>query len=318
MLKSSRKPYRSIYRSSYSLSRKKRPFPRMWVILISIPLILIALELIMRLVVGFLGKSAELEAYQGESTNLTAYRLKYLSSAGQPLEGISDQGRLKVKQSPLMGYRLLGGQQSNFWAVNAQGFRSDQTIALEKPKDEVRIFVLGGSTAFGQMSSNNQTTFASKLEALLNQQVATQKSNPKKFRPDVLPYFADELTKAMALPPRIREGHYRVVNAAVPGYISSNELSQLTAQVLAYQPDFIILVDGYADLLVPSSQEATDIPGSEELLTNAPRHYFSDLNQSLKRWLYQSYLVRGFQYWVLRPQDTLHQIIPLAQAMRPV
>ncbi|MGA7938009.1 MAG: SGNH/GDSL hydrolase family protein, partial [Kovacikia sp.] len=223
-----------------------------------------------------------------------------------------NQGRLKVKYSPLMGYRLVGNQQSNVWGINDQGFRSSDPIAPAKPKDEVRIFVLGGSTAFGQLSSNNQTTFANKLETLLNQQVATQKGNPKKFRPDVMPYFADELAKAMALPARIREVRYRVLNAAVPGYMSGNELSQLSLQVLAYQPDFVVLVDGYADLLVPSTQEGTDIPGNEELLTHATGHFFSNLNQSLKHGIYQSYLVRGFQYWVLRPQDAIHQLIPPA------
>lgn len=309
MLKSSRKPLRS---TNYRLSRKKRPFPRLWMILLSIPVALIVLELLMRMIVGFTGKAAELEAYQGEPLNITAYRLKYLNSSGQAFEGLPNQGRLKVKYSPLMGYRLVGNQQSNVWGINAQGFRSDQAIAPTKPNDEVRVFVLGGSTAFGQLSSNNQTTFASKLETLLNQQVATQKSNPKKFRPDVMPYFADELAKAMALPPRIRESRYRVINAAVPGYMSSNELSQLALQILAYQPDFVVLVDGYADLLVPSTQEGTDIPGNEKLLTNASGHFFSDLNQSLKRWVYQSYLVRGFQYWVLRPQDATHQLIPPA------
>ncbi|UBF23586.1 SGNH/GDSL hydrolase family protein [Kovacikia minuta CCNUW1] len=310
MLKTNRKPIK--YTSSYRFSRKKRPFPRLWMILLSIPLALIVLELLMRVVVGFSGKAPELDAYQGEPLNITAYRLKYLNSSGQPFEGLPNQGRLKVKYSPLMGYRLVGNQQSNVWGINAQGFRSDQAIAPSKSKDEVRIFILGGSTAFGQLSSNNQTTFASKLETLLNQQVATQKSNPKKFRPDVMPYFADELAKAMALPSKIRESRYRVVNAAVPGYMSSNELSQLALQILTYQPNFVVVVDGYADLLVPSSQEGTDIPGNEQLLTHASGHFFSDVNQSLKRWVYQSYLIRGFQYWVLRPQDAVHQLIPPA------
>ena len=306
MLKSSRKPFKS----RYGLNRKKRSFPRWWVVLISIPLILLGLELLMRLYVGFAGKTAELEAYQGEPLNTTAYRLKYLNSSNKPLEGLPNGGRLMVKHSPLLGYRLIGNQQSNFWSINAQGFRSDQSIEPAKPKNEVRIFVLGGSTAFGQLSSNNQTTFASKLETLLNQQVATQKSNPRKFRPDVLPYFADELAKAMTLPPRIRESRYRVVNAAVPGYISSNELAQLTLQVLAYQPDFVVLVDGYADLLVPSSQEGVDIPNSDALLADASQHFFSSVGQSIQQGIYQSYLVRGFQYWVDRPQDDIHQLIP--------
>ncbi len=307
MLKSSRRPYRS----SYGLNRrKKRPFPWLWVALISIPLTLIVLELLMRLVTGFTGKVTELEAYQGEPLLITGYRLKFLNSSGEPYDGLPAQGRLAVKHSPLMGYRLVSNQQSNFWKINEQGFRAEQAIAPEKASDEVRIFVLGGSAAFGQMSSSNQTTFANKLETLLNQQVATQKSNPKKFRPNILPYYADELARAMALPPRIRESRYRVVNAAVPGFISSNELAQLSLQVMAYKPDFIVLVNGYGDLLVPSTQEGADIPGADTLLTHASRHFFANFNQSLKGWVYQSYLVRGFQYWGLRPHNVLQQYIP--------
>lgn len=308
MLRSSRKPYRS----SYRLNRKKRPFPWLWAVLIGIPVTLVVAELLMRAATSLNGNSAELEAYQGEPLNITAYRLKFLNSAGEPYDGLPNRGRLQVKHNPLMGYRLVGNQQSEFWQINAQGFRAEQAISLEKPRDEIRIFVMGGSAAFGQLSSSNQTTFASKLENLLNQQVSTQKTNPKKFRPDVLPYYADELAKAMALPPRIRESRYRVVNAAVPGYISSNELVQLSLQILAYQPDFIVLVNGYGDLLVPSNQEGTDIPGQEALLTNASQHFFANLSQSFQDWVYQSYLVRGFQFWVLRPHTTLHQFIPPA------
>jgi len=303
---------RNRYRSSYGMSRKKRTFPRFWVVLISIPLILIASELILRLAIAFAGKTAELDAYQGEPFQITAYRLQFLNSTSQPFDGLLSQGGLKVKYSPLMGYRLVGNQQSNFWQINEQGFRDNQAIALAKPRDEIRIFVLGGSTAFGQMSSSNQTTFASKLETRLNEQVATQKNQPEKFRPSVLPYFADELAKAMALPARIRESRYRVINAAVPGYISSNELSHLSLKILAYQPDFVVLVHGYADLLLPSTQEGVDIPGGEALLTNAPAHFFSEISQSVQHWIYQSFLIRGFQYWILRPQDAIHQFIPPA------
>ncbi len=306
MLRTSRKSSRS----SYGLSRKKRSFPRPWIILSSIPLALIGLELLMRFGVGVAGKTAELESYRGEPLQITAYRLNYLNSADQPFDGLPEHGRLRVKHSPLTGYRLVPSQSSNFWRINAQGFRSDQAIAETKPKDEVRIFVLGGSTAFGQLSSSNQTTFASKLETRLNEQVEAQRRSPNKFRPNVLPYFADELGKAMALPPRIRETRYRVVNAAVPGYTSSNELAQLALQILAYQPDFVVLVNGYNDLLLPSTQEGTEIPGTEALLTNAPGHFVANLVQSLQGWVYQSYLVRGAQYWVFRPQDSVQQLIP--------
>lgn len=306
MFRSSRKSYWSS--RSY---QKKKPIPKRWIAL-SIPLVLIGLELLTRLFVGVSGKTAELNSFEGEPLNLSAYRLKFLDQSGRPYDGLPNRGQLTVKRSPVMGYRLVGNQRNNFWQINEQGFRADQAIPQDKPKDEVRIFVLGGSTAFGQLNSNNQATIASQLETRFNQQVATQKTSPNKFRPDILSYFADELDKALALPPRIRESRYRVINAAVPGYVSSNELAQLAFEILAYKPDFIVLLNGYADLLLPSVQEGADVPGTDALLESAPRHMMVGLGHQLRGFFHQFYLVKAFEYWVLRPQASLKQMIPPA------
>lgn len=295
--------------SSRSLYQKKKAFPKRW-ILLSIPLVLIGLELLTRLLVGVTGKTAELNAFQGEPLNLTAYRLKFLNQSGQPFDGLPDHGQLTARRSPVLGYRLVGNQQNAVWKINEQGFRADQALSLDKPKDEVRIFLLGGSAAFGQLSSNNRATIAAQLESRLNQQVTAQKATPNKFRPDTLPYFADELEKALKLPPRIRETRYRVINAAVPGYASGNELAQFAFDVLPYKPDAIVLMNGYSDLLLPSTQEGVDVPNVEALLESAPRHLMVSWGNQLNQFFHQFYLVKGVQYWVLRPQMALKQMIP--------
>jgi lysophospholipase L1-like esterase len=163
---------------------------------------------------------------------------------------------------------------------------------------------VGGSTAFGQLSSSNQATFAAKLEARLNQQVKAQIENPGKFRPDVLPYFADEVARVMNLPPRIQPARYRVINAAVPGYSSGNEFMQVAMQVLPYKPDLVVLMNGYPDLLLPSSVEASEVAGSQAMLQNAPKHLWSSLSLQLGGFFGQLYLVKGFQYWVLRSHSS--------------
>ena len=308
MFRTSRKPYRS---SLSSYQKKKKSFPR-WAILSALPIALITLELLARLITSAIGKAPELAAFEGEPLSVTAYRLNYLDQSGSPYDGLFDRGQLTAKRSPLMGYKLIGNQKSSFWQINEQGFRTNQPVTVTKFKDETRIFVLGGSMAFGQRSSSNQSTFTAQLEKRLNEQVATQKTNPTKFRPDVLPYFADDLSKAMALPPRIRDSRYRVVNAAVPGYASSNELSQLALQVLPYKPDFIVVLDGYADLLLPSTQEGADIPGIESLLDNSFGHFTTTLSERFKNWIGQSFLIKSVQYWVLRPQDSLKLVVPPA------
>jgi len=299
--------------SSRSLYQKKKAFPKRW-ILLSIPLVLIGLELLTRLIVSATGKTAEFNAFQGEPLSITAYRLKFLNQSGQPFDGLPDHGQLTVKRSSVLGYRLVNNQQNSVWKINEQGFRADQSLSLDKPKDEVRIFLLGGSAAFGQLSSNNQATIAAQLESRLNQQVAAQKASPNKFRPDTLPYFADELEKALKLPPRIRETRYRVINAAVPGYASGNELAQLAFEVLPYKPDAIVLMDGYSDLLLPSTHEGVDVPDLEALLESAPRHLMASLGNQSNHFFHQFYLVKGVQYWILRPQMAFKQLIPPTEA----
>src|SRR4028119_2021635 len=184
-----------MFKSRHRSYRKpRRPLPLL-VILAAIPLVLLILELLTRIIVGVAGKSAELEAYEGAPAMATAYCLKFLGQTQQPYDGLSDTGGLAAQRRLATGYSLIGNQKSNFWGINEQGFRDDDSVPLAKPKNEIRIFLLGGSTAFGQWNKNNQATVASLLEARLNERVAQQKRSPQKYRPATLPYFKSELAK---------------------------------------------------------------------------------------------------------------------------
>lgn len=279
-------------------------FPWRWAILGGIPAALLALELLLRLGSFLSGSDATLANYQGEPNNVTSYRLRFTTPDGQTYDGFSPKGQLAVQPSTLFGYTLLPNQKNSFLQLNDRGFRMDENLSLAKPSGEIRIFIVGGSTAFGQLSTNNQATFAAKLEARLNQQVKAQATNPGKFRPDVLPYFADEVARVMALPPRIQPARYRVINAAVPGYSSGNEFMQVAMQVLPYKPDLIVLMNGYTDLLLPSSAEASEIPGTQTMLQNAPQHLWSSVSQQIQGLFGQLYLVKGFNYWILRSHES--------------
>lgn len=291
-------------RRSYRKPRQPIPLP---IILISIPLILILLELLARIFVGLAGKSTELATYKGQPPLATAYSLKFLGQTQQPYAGIFDQGSLAAHRQIGVGYSLVGKQKSKFWGINEQGFRDNDPVPLAKPKNEIRIFLLGGSTAFGQWNSSNQATLASKLEARLNERIAQQKRTPGKYRPATLPYYKTELDKALRLPLRLRDGQYRVINAAVPGYTSGNELAQLALQILPYSPDAIIVLDGYADLVLPSQQAAADIPHTEAFLTDASGHFGTALTQQLKSAITSTYFVKAIQYWLLRPEPSVSQ-----------
>ncbi|MEQ9553063.1 MAG: SGNH/GDSL hydrolase family protein [Coleofasciculus sp. G3-WIS-01] len=288
--------------------RKRRsPLPLLAIVL-AIPIALILLELSTRLLVGVMGKSAELAAYEGEPAIVNVYRLKFLNDTNKPYDGLSEQGRLAAHRSLAVGYQLVGDQTSNFWQINPQGFRDTEPVPLAKPNTEFRIFLLGGSTAFGQWNPSNQATIAAQLEARLNERVAQQQRSPEKYRPTDLPFYKPDLEKALALPPKIKGGQYRVINAAVPGYASGNELAQLALQILPYQPDAIIVLDGYMDLLLPSDRMATDIPHIETFLSNASGHFWTHLSQELTSLVTNTYLVRAIQYWILNPQPSVSRL----------
>ncbi len=293
------------HRRSYRKPRRSFPLP---VIILAIPLALILLELLVRIFVGVTGKSTELAAYEGQPANVTAYYLKFVGETQHPYDGLSDRGQLAAQRTLAGGYRLAGNQTSNFWRINEQGFRDDKPVPLEKPKDEIRIFLLGGSTAFGQWIASNQATIASKLETRLNERISQQKRSPEKYRPIVLPFYKPELEKALKLPPQIREGSYRVINAAVPGYTSGNELAQLALQILPYSPDAVVVLDGYADLMLPSHKTQTDIPEIEGFLNSAPGHFGVYLARQLQHTVGDMYLIKAIQYWILRPQPSVSQM----------
>ena len=301
-----------MFKSSFNTYRKRQRRLPILAIVMAIPVALILLELLARLLVGVSGKSTELAAYEGEPANANVYRLKFLNKNKQPYEGLSAGGKLAAQRSIAVGYRLISGQQSNLWRINEQGFRDDQPVPLSKPKDEIRIFVLGGSTAFGQWNLSNQATLAHKLETRLNQRVAQQKNSPEKYRPQELPFYKPDLKKALALPPKMREGNYRVINGAVPGYASGNELAQLAVEILPYSPDAIIVLDGYTDLILPSDSQGMDIPRTEEFLSQASGHFWTVLSGRLDRAIADTYLVRATQYWLLRPQLSVSRLTLMA------
>lgn len=292
-----------------SNNRKRRSIHWGWMVA-AVPLLLIGVEGLTRVGVGLAGKTKELGAYQGEAPLTTAYRLRFVDRSGKTYDSLPDRGALVARHNPLLGYTLAPGQTNEHWQINAQGLRDTEAIASEKPNDEIRILVLGGSTAFGQLSSSNATTFSEQLEQRLNHQVNTQKTNPEQFRPDKLSYFADEQAKQLARTPRIREGQYRVINAAIPGYASGNDLAQLVQRGLGYQPDLVIVMNGYADLVLPSDHAGADVPKLESRLDDSAEAIAAAVGERGRSLLHSFYLIKAVQYWIQKPQ---HQFQPLIQ-----
>lgn len=97
--------------------------------------------------------------------------------------------------------------------LNAEGFRIDREIVNPKPADEVRIFVLGGSTVLS--GRRTETT---------------------------IPGFIETQLQANGLP------QARVYNFGVLNFVSGQELSLLVHRLIDLRPDLVIAYDGGNDL----------------------------------------------------------------------
>lgn len=109
---------------------------------------------------------------------------------------------------------------------NAQGFRRAEDVALNKPAGTYRIFLMGGSTAYGLGSLSPQGH--QKYPVLKNAETIDR-------------YVEEFLQRTM--PSRRIE----VINAAIPSHSSHHHLIYLNQTILKYHPDMIIFIDGYND-----------------------------------------------------------------------
>jgi hypothetical protein len=108
------------------------------------------------------------------------------------------------------------------------GFRRDTPVPVEKPEQTVRVIALGTSALYGMGASvpypvhrplYNDETITGVLETSLNKRLAESGSD---FRVEV-------------------------INAGVSAYQTFHELMYLNADLLEYDPDIVINIDGHND-----------------------------------------------------------------------
>lgn len=107
-------------------------------------------------------------------------------------------------------------QHSKTININSEGFRGPE-ITKNKPLETYRIFILGGSTAFGSTSTSDETTISGYLQ--------------QKFNEDKNVDFKVE-----------------VVNAGVPAAWSHVETLYIKQKLLDYSPDLFLIYDGWNDI----------------------------------------------------------------------
>jgi lysophospholipase L1-like esterase len=124
---------------------------------------------------------------------------------------------------PYRNHALGPGWSSLGRVHNSQGFRRTTDVARDKPPNTYRIFLMGGSAAYGLSSGapfppvviTNDQTIDAKLEHMLQ------------------PLFPDRKIE--------------VINAAVTAYWTHHHLIYLEETLLDYHPDLIIFLDGIND-----------------------------------------------------------------------
>jgi lysophospholipase L1-like esterase len=111
---------------------------------------------------------------------------------------------------------------------NEQGFRRDKDVSLEKSPNTVRIFITGGSTAYGATTDMPEYT-DNRWRLLYGNQTIDY-------------YLEQNLNQAFP------SQHWEVINAAAPAYQLNQELAEIQSVLLRYRPDYIILLDGNNDI----------------------------------------------------------------------
>jgi len=120
--------------------------------------------------------------------------------------------------TPFVGSAAVPGQHHNAH-INAWQMRNREAVRMPKPRGVFRIFLTGGSTAYGSGAPTQEHTIGSLLQAQLNAGLA-QKNNVE----------------------------YEVFNFANPAWASTQERIAIENYLSELQPDMIISLSGNNDV----------------------------------------------------------------------
>jgi len=169
-----------------------------------------------------LGRVLEAE-YDAESREIGDVRAEFALAYLDPEKAASEMDDyawvVPTVPAPFVGYAPAPGHHWNA-IINAQQFRHAGEVATPKPDGVYRIFVTGGSTAFGSGAPTQEHTIPGYLQTLLDRRLA-----PRTGR------------------------RYEVVNAASPAWTSTQERIWIENRISELEPDLVVAFSGSNDVL---------------------------------------------------------------------
>jgi lysophospholipase L1-like esterase len=153
---------------------------------------------------------------------------------------------------------------------NSQGFRHDTDVPVEKSPGTVRIFLAGGSTAYG-------------CEGLFRE---LDPQWTRIYNRDLIDVFLEK-----KLQEQHPERHWEVINAAANEYRMHQHLALFYTTLLRFKPDLIIFLDGHNDMsgimssTAPVYDPYAETPHDEEFEASVYPHSLRDLFFINSRWL---------------------------------
>lgn len=109
---------------------------------------------------------------------------------------------------------------------NAQGFRENEDIPKQKQEGTYRIFIMGGSTAYGLGAMSK---YGHEKYAIISNN-------------ETIDYYLEKYLETFVTNKKVQ-----VINAAITSHYSHHHLIYLNQVILKYHPDMVIFIDGFND-----------------------------------------------------------------------
>ncbi len=153
-------------------------------------------------------------------SNLQRTEIFRAYSSGMEISKRADEISWSVPNvpAPFVGSAPRPGKQHNAH-INRLQFRAEHELLLPKPPDRVRIFLTGGSTAYGAGAPSQEETIGAYLEELLSRAVAV--GDPR---------------------------HYELFTYANPSWATTQERIAIENRLSELSPDLVISLSGNNDV----------------------------------------------------------------------